>query len=164
MDEVDTRKWENIDIDILVKIFQDFDVFELTSGLAHVCSMWRYAACEVLLKALDLSMLKSDFIRVTEPPYVYVNSRSDKQLTKLLKISLNLSHGSISNLFFHFYQYLSDDQLTYIAKRYHLLRQCCCFECLFSFCIQDKDLLSMSYQIRFKFTFYMLSFFYMWCK
>ncbi|KAH7841858.1 hypothetical protein Vadar_021824 [Vaccinium darrowii] len=107
-----------MDIDILVKIFQSFDIFELTSGIAQVCSTWRLAACDPLLwKTLDLSMLKSNFIKIPLEPYVYVDGRSDKTLTKVLKIALNLSKGNIQKLILHYNLYVSDDQLTYAAER-----------------------------------------------
>ncbi|XP_045791086.1 F-box/LRR-repeat protein At3g48880-like [Trifolium pratense] len=120
MDDVDssTRRWEDLDTDILVKIFQLLDLFELTSGIAHVCSAWRVACCDPLLwKTLDLSMLRSNFIKIPLEPFVYVDQRSDKKLTRLLKISLNLSKQSILTLIFHFNLYVSDDQLTYTAER-----------------------------------------------
>ncbi|KAL4575798.1 hypothetical protein LXL04_011884 [Taraxacum kok-saghyz] len=118
MEHDETTRWEDLDIDILVKIFQRFDVFELTSGIGHICRTWRLAACDPLLwKTLDLSMLRSNFIKIPLEPYVYVDGRSDKQLTKLLKIALSLSHGSITTLIFHFNLYVSDDQLTYTAER-----------------------------------------------
>lgn len=117
----DRKKWEDLDNDILMKIFQTFDIFELTSGIGRVCSSWRYAVCDPLLwKTLDLSMLKSNFIKIPLEPYVYVDGRSDRTLTRVLKISLSLSHGNISTLIFHFNLYVSDDQLTYTAERYHL--------------------------------------------
>ncbi|KAI7743768.1 hypothetical protein M8C21_027286 [Ambrosia artemisiifolia] len=50
-------------------------------------------------------------------PYVYVDGPSDKTLTRVLKISLNLSRGNISTLFFHYNLYVRDDHLTYIAER-----------------------------------------------
>lgn len=112
------RRWEDLDNDILVKIFQSFDIFELTSGIAHVCSSWRSACCDPLLwKTLDLSMLRSNFIKIPLEPYVYVDGRSDKTLTRVLKISLSLSRGYIRTLIFHFNLYVSDDQLTYTAER-----------------------------------------------
>lgn len=120
-DDPDRKKWEDLDVDILLKIFQTFDIFELTSGIARVCSTWRYAACDPLLwRTLDLSMLKSNFIKIPLEPYVYVDARSDKTLTRVLKIALSLGHGNISSLIFHFNLYVSDDQLTYTAERYHL--------------------------------------------
>ncbi|KAK3220757.1 hypothetical protein Dsin_014727 [Dipteronia sinensis] len=118
------RRWEDLDNDILVRIFQLFDVFELTSGIAHVCSSWRLACCDPLLwKTLDLSMLKSNFIKIPLEPYVYVHNDSNMKLTRVLKISLNLSRGYIKTLIFHVNLYVSDDQLTYTAERCPRLRR-----------------------------------------
>lgn len=112
------RRWEDMDIDIMVKIFQNLDIFELTSGVAHVCHTWRMAACDPLLwRNLDLSLLKSNFIKIPLEPYVYVDGRSDKTFTRVLKTALNLSRGNIVNLVFHYNMYVSDDQLTYTAER-----------------------------------------------
>lgn len=112
------RRWEDMDIDILVKIFQNLDIFELTSGVAHVCHTWRMAACDPLLwRTLDLSLLKSNFIKIPLEPYVYVDGRSDKTFTRVLKIALNLSRENIVTLIFHYNMYVSDDQLTYTAER-----------------------------------------------
>ncbi|OIW12509.1 hypothetical protein TanjilG_04673 [Lupinus angustifolius] len=112
------RRWEDLDTDILVKIFQLLDIFDLTSGIAHVCSAWRLACCDPLLwKTLDLSMLRSNFIKIPLEPFVYVDGRSDRTLTRLLKISLSLGRQSIVTLIFHFNLYVSDEQLTYTAER-----------------------------------------------
>ncbi|KAG6429514.1 hypothetical protein SASPL_107566 [Salvia splendens] len=88
------RRWEDMDIDILVKIFQRMNIYELISGVAH-----------------------SNFIKIPLEPYVYVDGRSDKTFTRVLKIALNLSHESILTMIFHFNMYVSDNQLTYTAKR-----------------------------------------------
>ncbi|PWA41230.1 F-box/LRR-repeat protein [Artemisia annua] len=118
MEEGDSRRWEDLDPNILAKIFRGFDIFDLTSGIAHTCSSWRNAACDPLLwKTLDLSMLKSNFIKIPLEPYVYVDGRSDRHLTRVLKLSLNLSRGCITTLLFHYYMYVSDAQLTYTAER-----------------------------------------------
>ncbi|XP_071929519.1 F-box/LRR-repeat protein At3g48880-like isoform X2 [Coffea arabica] len=66
---------------------------------------------------LDLSLLKSNFIKIPLEPYVYVDGRSDRTLTRVLKIALNLSRGNILTLIFHYNLYVSDDQLTYAAER-----------------------------------------------
>nr|AKT94873.1 F-box family protein 3 [Populus tomentosa] len=119
-----TRRWEEMDIVILVKIFQSLTVFELTSGIAHVCSAWRLAACDPWLwKTLDLSMLESNFIKIPLEPCVYVHGHSDKTLTRILKISLSLSRGNITSLFFHVNLYISEDHLTYTAQRCPRLRR-----------------------------------------
>ncbi|XP_075484863.1 F-box/LRR-repeat protein At3g48880-like isoform X1 [Primulina tabacum] len=112
------RTWEDMNHDILVKIFRTLDIFDLISGIGQVCSMWRLAACDPLLwRNLDLSMLKSNFIKIPLEPYVYVDGRSDKTLTRVLKISLNLSRGNILTLIFHYNLYISNDLLTYTAER-----------------------------------------------
>lgn len=117
-DNPNTRKWEDLDNDILVKIFQTFDIFELTKGIGRVCSSWRFAACDpIKWRTLDLSMMESNFIRIPLEPYVYVDGRSDILLTKVLKNALSLSHGNILTLIFHFNLYVSDAQLTYTAER-----------------------------------------------
>ncbi|XP_010554756.1 PREDICTED: F-box/LRR-repeat protein At3g48880-like [Tarenaya hassleriana] len=118
------RRWEDLDTDILVKIFQRFSVFELTSGLAHVCSGWRVACCDpILWKTLDLSFMKSHFIKIPLEPYVYVERRSDETLTRVLKLSMNLSRGSTTTLIFHFNLFVSDEQLTYTAERSPCLKR-----------------------------------------
>ncbi|XP_022891064.1 F-box/LRR-repeat protein At3g48880 isoform X1 [Olea europaea var. sylvestris] len=121
-----SRKWEEMDHDVLVKIFQCFDIFGLTSGIGQVCSKvcstWRLAACDPLIwKTLDLSMLKSNFIKTPSEPYVYVDGPSDKTLTRVLKISLSLSHGNITTLIFHYNLFVSDDQLTYTAESWMMM-------------------------------------------
>lgn len=108
------RKWEELDADILVKIFHKFTVFEL----ARVCSVWRTVCCDpILWKTLDLSHMRSSFIKIPLEPYVYVERRSDEALTRILKLSMNLSGGNTRALVFHFNLFLSDDQLTYTAER-----------------------------------------------
>ncbi|XP_009149787.1 F-box/LRR-repeat protein At3g48880 [Brassica rapa] len=114
------RRWEELDTDILVKIFHKFSVFEL----ARVCSVWRTACCHpILWKTLDLSHMRSSFIKIPLEPYVYVERRSDESLTRILKLSMNLSGGNTRTLAFHFNLFLSDDQLTYTAERCPGLRR-----------------------------------------
>lgn len=113
-----SRKWEEMDNDVLVEIFQCFDIFGSISGIGQVCSTWRSAACDPLIwKTLDLSMLKSNFIKTPSEPYVYVDGPSDKTLTRVLKIALSLSRGNTTTLIFHYNLFVSDDQLTYTAER-----------------------------------------------
>ncbi|KAH0707306.1 hypothetical protein KY290_010454 [Solanum tuberosum] len=96
------RRWEDLDNDILLKILTFFDRFELSAGVAH--------------KTLDLSVLKSNFIKRRESR-TYMWTQSDKTLTCLLKICLNLSCGNILTLIFHYNLYVCNDQLTYTAER-----------------------------------------------
>ncbi|KAH0686024.1 hypothetical protein KY285_016566 [Solanum tuberosum] len=76
--------WEDLDNDILVKILQSFDVFELSAGLAHVCNAWRLACCDQLpLKTLDLS--KSEAV-VMEKGDFPVRKWEDLDINILVKI------------------------------------------------------------------------------
>lgn len=112
------RRWEDLDINILVKILQSLDLFQLISVIPQVCRVWQLACSDQLLwKTLDLSVLQSNFIRITVPPYVYVDSPSREKLTHLLKICMNLSRGNILTLIFHYNLYVDDNQLSYIAER-----------------------------------------------
>ncbi|CAA0826380.1 F-box/LRR-repeat protein [Striga hermonthica] len=66
-----SRRCNDMDIDILVRIFQNLNIFELTFGVGQVCQTWRMAACDPLLwKTLDMSLLKSNFIKIPLEPYV----------------------------------------------------------------------------------------------
>ncbi|KAL3521521.1 hypothetical protein ACH5RR_019670 [Cinchona calisaya] len=65
---------------------------------------------------MDIDVL-SNFIKIPLEPYVYIDARSDKTLTRVLKIALNLSRGSILTLIFHYNLYMSGDQFTYTAER-----------------------------------------------
>ncbi|KAL3755791.1 hypothetical protein ACJRO7_002785 [Eucalyptus globulus] len=119
-----TRKWEDLPSDILVEIFQKVDFPELNSQIDHVFSAWHLACRDPLFwKTLDLSALESIFITIPHAPYVYVHSQSDKAVTQLLKIVLNLRRESIEILIFHFNLYLSDEQLTYTAERCPLVKR-----------------------------------------
>ncbi|XP_051122933.1 F-box/LRR-repeat protein At3g48880 isoform X2 [Andrographis paniculata] len=112
------RRWEDMDIDIMVKIFESMNIIELTSGVGHVCRTWRMAACDSLLwKTLDLSLIRSNFIKIPLEPYVYVSARSDKLFNQILKTALSLSQGNVSTLIFHYNMYVNDEQLAYTADR-----------------------------------------------
>lgn len=67
--------------------------------------------------------MRSHFIKIPLEPYVYVERRSDETLTRVLKLSMNLSWGSTKTLIFHFNLFVSDEQLTYTAERCPGLRR-----------------------------------------
>ncbi|EFH48329.1 hypothetical protein ARALYDRAFT_326666 [Arabidopsis lyrata subsp. lyrata] len=111
-----SKGWEKLDTDILMRIFQNyFSIGVLTSGLAHVCRGWRAVCCDpVLWYTLDLSRMKSIFIKTKNEPYY---------LTRILKLSMNLSKGNTRSLIFHFNLFLTNDMLTYTTKRSPNLRR-----------------------------------------
>ncbi|XP_004308097.1 PREDICTED: F-box/LRR-repeat protein At3g48880-like [Fragaria vesca subsp. vesca] len=118
------RRWDDLNSDILRKIFGSFDyISDATSAIAQVrcsavCIAWRSILCDPQLwDVLDLSWLKSNFIKIHQEPYVYVDSRSDETLSRVLKVSLSLSRGNITTLVLNPELYISDDQLTFTAER-----------------------------------------------
>jgi len=119
------RKWDDLNSDILRKIFGSFDyINDATSAISQVrcsavCIGWRSILCDSQLwNVLDLSWLKSNFIKIHQEPYVYVDSRSDETLSRVLKVSLSLSRGNVTTLVLNPELYISDDQLTFTAERY----------------------------------------------
>ncbi|ESQ31921.1 hypothetical protein EUTSA_v10005421mg [Eutrema salsugineum] len=113
------------DIDILVRIFKNYFTFlELTCVLAHVCRRWRAACCDLTFwNTLDLSHMRSSFIKIPQEPYVYVESRSDKQLTRTLKLSMSLSKRNTRTLIFNYNLLPTADMGLYTAKRCPDLRR-----------------------------------------
>ncbi|KAG5630160.1 hypothetical protein H5410_001877 [Solanum commersonii] len=62
------RRWEDLNIDMLVKIFQSFDVFQLIAIIPQVCPAWQSTFSDQRLwKTLDLSVMQSNFIRISIP-------------------------------------------------------------------------------------------------
>ncbi|ONK57078.1 uncharacterized protein A4U43_C10F16380 [Asparagus officinalis] len=111
------KKWEDMETDVLVKIFKELNMIEL-APVSQVCRLWRSACSDPLLwNTLDLGLLKSNFIQTRASPFIWVDERSDRKLSKLLRIAMALSHGNITCLIFHFNLYMKDDHLSYIAER-----------------------------------------------
>ncbi|ESQ31922.1 hypothetical protein EUTSA_v10005418mg [Eutrema salsugineum] len=119
------KGWENLDTDILVMIFKKYlSLDELTSGVAHVCRGWRVACCDpILWNTLDLSHMRSNFFELSCKPYVYVDSHSDKALTRILKLSMSLSKRNTKTLIFHYDLFPNGDMLTYTTRRCPNLRR-----------------------------------------
>ncbi|KAG5616178.1 hypothetical protein H5410_016002 [Solanum commersonii] len=78
MEEGDSpvRRWEDLNNDILVKILQSFDVFELSAGFAHVCNVWRLACCDQLPLAIHIW---KDVESLTMPNIAYVIEEIDRK-------------------------------------------------------------------------------------
>ncbi|XP_072989328.1 F-box/LRR-repeat protein At3g48880-like [Typha latifolia] len=112
------RRWEDMGMDVLVKILKDLNMVELAS-VSQVCRQWRLACSNPFLwRTLDLGLLRSNFIQTPDvPPYIYVDDRSDRRLTQILKVAMALSCGSVTCMIFHFNLYMKDEHLNYIAER-----------------------------------------------
>ncbi|KAG9441077.1 hypothetical protein H6P81_016931 [Aristolochia fimbriata] len=112
------KRWEDMQIDLLVKIFQQLTVPELVSGISQVCSTWRLACMDpILWKNLDLGQWKSNYIKIPSSPYIWVADESTKELTRVLRIAVDLSCGSINSMIFHYNLYMNDKHLLYVAER-----------------------------------------------
>lgn len=112
-----SRRWEDMETDVLVKIFRELNMIEL-APVSLVCHAWRSACSDPLLwNTLDLGLLKSNFIQTRASPYIWVDDRSDRKLMKALRIAMSLSRGTVTCLVFHFNLYMKDEHLSYIAER-----------------------------------------------
>ncbi|XP_068640014.1 F-box/LRR-repeat protein At3g48880-like [Aristolochia californica] len=119
MEESDpsVKRWEDMQIDLLVKVFQKLTVTELISGISQVCSSWRLACMDpILWKTLDLGQWKSNYIKVHSSPYIWVANESNKELTRVLRIAVGLSCGSINCMIFHYNLYMNDKHLLHVAE------------------------------------------------
>ncbi|XP_006401953.2 F-box/LRR-repeat protein At3g48880 [Eutrema salsugineum] len=119
------RGWENLDTDILVMIFKKYlSLDELTSGVAHVCRGWRVACCDpILWNTLDLSHMRTKFLKVSCMPCWYLVGHSDKEVTRILKLSMSLSKRNTKTLIFHYDLFPNDDMITYTTRRCPNLRR-----------------------------------------
>ncbi|KAM0949458.1 putative F-box domain, leucine-rich repeat domain superfamily, F-box-like domain superfamily [Dioscorea sansibarensis] len=112
-----SKRWEDMETDVLVKIFKELNMIEL-SPVSQVCHSWRLACSDIWLwHTFDLGLLKSNFIPTRASPYIWVDDRSDRRLTRVLKTAMALSRGNITCLIFHFNLYMKDDHLSYISER-----------------------------------------------
>ncbi|KAL5718409.1 hypothetical protein ACHQM5_011314 [Ranunculus cassubicifolius] len=112
------RKWEDMEFDVLVRIFLSFNIVEIASTVSRVCRSWRLACCDPLLwKTTDFTVIQSNYIKIPAPPYVWVADAFDKEFMKTIMIVMGLSSGNAKRLVFHFDLYLKDEQLIYVSER-----------------------------------------------
>ncbi|CAL9108646.1 unnamed protein product [Musa textilis] len=117
------RRWEDMDTDVLVKIFKELNMIQL-APVSRVCRSWRMACSDPFIwNTLDLGHLQSNFIQTTAPPYIWVDERSDRRLTRILRMAMALSFGNVTYMIFHFNLYMKDDHLSYISERSPCLRR-----------------------------------------
>ena len=112
------RSWNNMDYNILVKIFTTLNFMDIISGVSLVWSSWRSACCDpALWKKLDLSTLSADSNNVLPKPYTLSNVESGKRLTKILNSALNLSRGNVTRLVFNYFISINDEHLVFASER-----------------------------------------------
>ncbi|KEH31579.1 putative leucine-rich repeat domain, L domain-containing protein [Medicago truncatula] len=118
----DVTMWEfllkNFPDEILVEICKEFNIFESKEAVGRFIEAWKRASNDQpVWETLDFSMLKSDFVKASIQPYIWVHSRSDSTLYNLLFLALNISQGNIKTLIFNYSLYLTNDQFIYTAIR-----------------------------------------------
>ncbi|CAL5356112.1 unnamed protein product [Camellia sinensis] len=109
------KKWEDMQYDLLLKIFKGFNQMDLIFIISRVCQSWRLVCSDpTLWQTLDLRVL-SDYFDVPSRPFAWIDSYSCVRLRIILRNAFALSNGSITNLIFHFYVCITSDQLIYVA-------------------------------------------------
>ncbi|URE04108.1 F-box LRR-repeat protein [Musa troglodytarum] len=91
------KRWEEMETDVLVKIFKELNMIQL-APVSRVCRSWRLACSDPFIwNTLDLGLLQSNFIQTRASPYIWVDERSDKRLTRILRVAMALSRGNITS-------------------------------------------------------------------
>ncbi|WJX20786.1 hypothetical protein P8452_10286 [Trifolium repens] len=115
---------KSLNNDALSNIFKRIDIYESNLAIYRFNEAWKKASNEQpAWQTLDFSMLKSEFVKNLNKPYVWVHSRSDAYLSHLLFVALNLSQGNIKTLIFHYNLFLTNEQFIYTATRCPLVRR-----------------------------------------
>ncbi|KAJ3682214.1 hypothetical protein LUZ60_014787 [Juncus effusus] len=115
--KVSIKKWDEMETDVLVKIFKLLNMVELGPA-SQVCKLWRVACSDpIIWSTLDLTRLESNFIQTRASPYIWVDERSDKRLARILKLTMSLSQESVTCLIFHYNLYMKDEHLSIISQR-----------------------------------------------
>ncbi|KAJ1278393.1 hypothetical protein BS78_04G076000 [Paspalum vaginatum] len=111
------KRWEDMDTDVLVKIFKELNLVEL-SPVSQVCRWWRSACSDPLIwGTLDFGLLKSNFIQTRASPYIWVDDRSDKRLSRILRVAMAISIQNVNCMIFHYNLYMKDEHLHFISQR-----------------------------------------------
>lgn len=115
-------RWENMERNILAKIFGMLNVIDILMGASRVCISWFLASHNpTLWKSIDLSNLKS-IILDNNPNKAKFPPNDDEQerkyelrniLTEITKFSSTVT----TNLVFDLYYYIQEEDLEIIAPR-----------------------------------------------
>ncbi|KAL5682692.1 hypothetical protein ACJX0J_009077, partial [Zea mays] len=110
------KRWEDMDTDVLVKIFKELNLVEL-SPVSQVCRLWRLACSDPLIwGTLDFGLLKSNFIQTRASPYIWVDDRSDRRLARILRVAMAISCGNVNCMIFHYNLFMKDEHLHFISE------------------------------------------------
>lgn len=115
----DSRNWQSMHYDILVKIFMALRVTDLIFVVSKVCSSWRAASRDqVLWETLDLNILCNAFnILPPESNGLSDGHPSWSNVMRILNNASILSCKTVKRLIFNYSIYLKDEHLEYAATR-----------------------------------------------
>ncbi|XP_013743763.2 putative F-box protein At4g11580 isoform X2 [Brassica napus] len=121
-------KWENMDRDILVKIFEKLNVIDVTMGASRVCISWFLASHEKSLwKTINLTNLQRvDFSHPRLPNSRVEDEKVNEHVYRcntVLFESTKFSSTVPINLFFNYDTYLTDEDLIDAAQRMPNIRK-----------------------------------------
>ncbi|CAL9232492.1 unnamed protein product [Arabidopsis halleri] len=122
--------WENMDRDILAKIFERLNVMDITVGASRVCVTWFLVAHQKSLwKTVNLAnpqLVDFNYPRLQSLRFQtqYVNVRQGLYHPRKILIEITKFSSTVpTNLFFNFYSYIEDEDLNIAAERMPNIRK-----------------------------------------
>ncbi|KAF2313264.1 hypothetical protein GH714_010074 [Hevea brasiliensis] len=118
-----SRKWANMNYDILVKIFMMPSTMDLVSSISLVCPSWRAECCHPMLcHTLDLARLNYS---VDNPRDLCASLDNWPRLSlaQALDSALILSGTNVMRLIFHLRAHITDERLIFAAERCPMLKR-----------------------------------------
>ena len=115
-----SRNWQNMHSDILVKIFMALRVTDLIFAVSKVCSSWRAASRDpVLWETLDLNVLLCNAFDILPSNSNGLSDGHSSWLNAMhiLNNASILSCKTVKRLIFNYSIYLKDEHLVYAATR-----------------------------------------------
>ncbi|KAJ9147893.1 hypothetical protein P3X46_030007 [Hevea brasiliensis] len=112
-----SRKWANMNYDILVKIFMMLSTMDLVSSISLVCPSWRVECCHPMLcHTPDLARLNYS---VDNPRDLFASLDNWPRLSlaQALDSALILSGTNVMRLIFHLHAHITDERLIFAAER-----------------------------------------------
>ncbi|KAL3512664.1 hypothetical protein ACH5RR_025381 [Cinchona calisaya] len=110
-------KWEEMQRDVLMRIFSTFSLMDLALTVSSVCKSWRPVCYEPSIwKSLDLTEMDK-FFRNPFIPNAWSDHKSSERFWRILKYFVNLSNGNLSTMVFHLFINIGDSHLAYTSRR-----------------------------------------------
>lgn len=127
-DGTEVRKWEDLDQDLLIKIFSKIDQDELLLDVSSVCLPWNSAVCELLFKGEPGTLNLTPIQRVNFGAFEY-HMKPKVLMSILVKVMKSYSFdgndgfSSITKMVFPSRVCVLDRHLVYLAQRSNKLKR-----------------------------------------